>query len=190
ARTVVTEVSGAELRAQSQCVFYGRSREQRGRGRSAEDIPTPRWIRLLGKHGGMNGWSGDARSADGIARKIGGPARSERHTQRRAPLTHRVRRDGERIGPELTDLVFVELDDIEAAEPAGGLGQGARDSSAVRLLCQEEAVQVDVDESREATPQQLRGLEVHLVPGYEIDVEGIEVMNERPELGPGPRGHA
>src|SRR5206468_11480893 len=79
-----------------------------------------------------------------------------------AALAQRVGGNHERIRSQLAHLVLVQLHDVETAEPPRGLGQGARDSSAVRFLCQEKAVKIGVDESGESAPQELRGLEIHL----------------------------
>src|SRR5207249_6722463 len=58
------------------------------------------------------------------------------------------------------------------------------------LLAHEETMQVGVHGARKAAPQELRRFEIHLESGNEVDVQRIEIADERPELGPGPGGHA
>src|SRR2546425_3434424 len=109
---------------------------------------------------------------------------------RSASLTQRVGRDRERIWSELPHLVLVQLHDSETAEPRGRLRQRARYAHAVRLFSQKEAVQIRVNESRKTAPQELRGFEIHLKTRNEVDVQRIEVVDQRSQLGPRPRWDA
>ena len=51
-------------------------------------------------------------------------------------------------------------------------------------------MQVRVDEARKATSQQLGRLERHLETRDEVDVERVDVANQRTQLRPGPGGDA
>src|SRR3989449_11359348 len=81
-------------------------------------------------------------------------------------------------------------DGVEAAEPGGSIGEGPRDAGAVRLLSEEQAVQIGIEKALEAAAQQLRRLQVHLVTRNEVDVQRVQVRHLGSELGPGPRRDA
>src|SRR5438045_6605939 len=131
----------------------------------------------------MYGGSGDACGPNRLARKVGRALVAQCDTQRGAALPQRIGGNREWIAAQLAHLVFVELDDIEAAEPGGCLRQRARYAHPVRLLTQEKAVQVGIHESGKATAQELRGFEIHFEAGDEIDVQGVEVVHLWYQLG-------
>src|SRR4051812_45387291 len=188
--SAMAQVSGAELGPDAQRVFECRAGEQRRDDSTAEYVSTTGGIAHVRKGGWMQRGSRDPLRPDGVAREVCGAASTQRHTQRRAPLMQRRRRSGQWIAAKQRHFVFVQLHEIEAAEPLRRLGQGAMQPESVRLAAEKQAMQVRIYEAREAASQQLRGLECQLETRNEIDIECIEVVNQRSELGPGPGRHA
>src|SRR5207245_4193282 len=120
------------------------------------------------------------------AGEIGRAPRPEGDDQGLASAGEGPGRHHEWIGAQLLELLVVQLHHVEAAEPRGGVGEWARNARAVRLLPQEQAVQVGIQEAREAGAQEQSGLQAQLVAGDEVDVQRVEVRYVGPELGPGP----
>src|SRR5260221_435704 len=179
---MVAEIPGAELRAGAQGLFEaGTGEELRGDG-AAKHVPASRGIADLIERRWMYRRRRNELGADRVSGEVRRASFAERDAQRGAALAQRVRGDGEGVGPQLAHLVLVQLHHSEAAEPRGRLGQGARHTHAVRFFSEEQAVQIRIHESGKAAPQQLRGLEIHLVSGNEVDVERIEVLDQRSQL--------
>src|SRR5918994_95253 len=113
-------------------------------------------------------------------------AGAERHGQQRNAGAQCLRRKRERIGSELLHFVFVELDDIEAAEPAGSVSQRPKNPDAILLHTEKKAVQVCIQGAGKPLPKCLRGAERELETGYEVDIDRIEIADHGAQLAPGP----
>ena len=123
-------------------------------------------------------------------RHVRRPLRRQRHDQERGARADRFGGETQRVGGEQSHLVLVQLDHVEAAQPAGGVLERAGDPDPVVLHPEQQTVQVHVDRAAEALPQRLRGAERELEPGDEVEVERIQIAHHRPQLAPGPPGHS
>ena len=123
-------------------------------------------------------------------RHVRRPLRRQRHDQQRGARADRFGGETQRVGGEQAHLVLVQLDHVEAAQPAGGVLERAGDPDPVVLHAEKQTVEVHVDRAAEALPQRLRGAERELEPGDEVEVERIQVAHHRPQLAPGPPGHS
>src|SRR5439155_5802833 len=185
---LVCDVAGAHERPELQRLLEARPTEQRRHDARAEHVATPGRIAATPRDRGTGG--GDPGSADRPSGETGRTLAAERHHERPAPLGQGARRDNERVVPELAHLVLVQLHGVEAAKPRGCIRQSLRHARPIGLLAEEQVVEVRIQEAGEPAAQELRGAEVHLVAGNEIEVEGVEVRDHRAQLGPGPGGHA
>src|SRR5207244_9076436 len=88
-------------------------------------------------------WAGaPARLRVGILLKVGRASSAERDEQGLTPLRERGGGGPQGIVPQLLHLRFVELGNVETAEPGRGVGERLQHPRAVGLLAEEEAVQV------------------------------------------------
>src|SRR5881394_2634270 len=182
----VRHVACPHARAEAQRLLERGATDERGHDRGAEHIATARGVTLrVGHQIGR-----DARAPHRPPGEVGRAPGPQRHDQRLAAARQRTRRDQQRIGAELRQLFLIQLRHVEAAEPRRRVRQRLGYSRAVGLFPQEQAVQVGVEEAREAAPQQLRRFQVQLIAGDEVDVHRVQVAHLGPQLRPRPGRHA
>ena len=106
------------------------------------------------------------------------------------PVRERRRRERHRIGRHHRQLVFVHLQQIEARAPRGDVLEWTRRAKSRRLHAQHERMQIAVDRAAIVLPDQLRRLELELEAADQVDVQRIEIAEQRLESEPVPRRHA
>src|SRR5690606_13553430 len=87
---------------------------------------------------------------------------------------------------EQAQLVLVHLHDVETAQPLGPVLERPRHPQPVRPDAEKDRVQVGIDRCGKRAPELLRRFEIELEPGDQVDVEGIERVNDGLQLLPRP----